>query len=66
VPYWRFAARFAAALTACFDAEITEPIRGARDLEETDLITMLFCMIEELILQHLTNFARGGMKKDEG
>jgi hypothetical protein len=59
VPYWRFAARFAAAITACFDAEITVPIRGARDLAETDLITgTLFCMIEELILQNLTNFAR--------
>ena len=55
VPYWRLAARFA----ACFDAEATAPIRGARDLAETDLITtMLFCMIEELILQNLTNFAR--------
>jgi len=55
-PYWRFAAR----LTACFDAEVTAPIRGAGDLTETDLITItLFCIIEELILQNLTNFARG-------
>ena len=56
VPYWRFAAR----LTACFDAEVTAPIRGAGDLAKTDLITItLFCMIEELILQNLAKLGKG-------
>ena len=46
---------------ACFDAEVTVPIRGAGDLAETDLvIEKLFCIIAGINYTKTDEFCKGG------